>query len=187
MNDKYFDKLLGIKTEGLQKGYSKSFHYHRYEPTPYHALQEFFKKYPLKSTNRIVDFGCGKGRLNFYINNVFSSTVVGIEMEEGFYQKAVENREGYLKKFPGSKGQIHFRRCLAEEYPIDQRDNRFYFFNPFTIQIFMKVIHNILLSVEKSPREVELIIYYGSEDYVYFLENQTAFELKEEMLLSGKK
>lgn len=47
----------------------------------------------------------------------------------------------------------------------------------------MKVIHNILRSVEENPRDVELILYYASDDYRYFLDNQTIFELKDEIIL----
>jgi hypothetical protein len=74
---------------------------------------------------------------------------------------------------------------LAEEYDIDKQDNHFYFFNPFSVQIFMKIINNILLSFEKEPRQIELILYYASQDYIFFLENQTAFELKNEVILPG--
>ena len=74
---------------------------------------------------------------------------------------------------------------MAEEYDIDMRDNRFYFFNPFSVQIFMKIINNILLSFEKEPRQIELILFYASQDYIFFLENQTAFELKNEVMLPG--
>ncbi|MES9739915.1 SAM-dependent methyltransferase, partial [Peribacillus frigoritolerans] len=71
------------------------------------------------------------------------------------------------------------------EYDIDTKDNRFYFFNPFSVQIFMKIINNILLSFEKEPRQIELIIFYPSQDYIFFLENQTAFELKNEVMVPG--
>jgi hypothetical protein len=47
----------------------------------------------------------------------------------------------------------------------------------------MNIINNILFSVEKTNREIELILYYVSEDYFYYLENQTAFELKQEVIL----
>ena len=46
----------------------------------------------------MVDFGCGKGRLNFYIHYFFHATVVGIEMNEIFYQEAIENLNRYLEK-----------------------------------------------------------------------------------------
>lgn len=185
MKEQFYDELLNIKTGGDQKGFNKSFHYHRYEPTPYSALEKLFNHYELESSDRIVDFGCGKGRLNFYINYIYNATVVGVEMNETFYHAAVENQNSYLKKIKNRKDKIHFHCCTAEEYQIDRLDNRFYFFNPFSIQIFMNIINNVLLSVEKSKREIELILYYGSEDYIYFLENQTSFELKDEVILSG--
>ncbi|HVI21194.1 MAG TPA: SAM-dependent methyltransferase, partial [Bacillus sp. (in: firmicutes)] len=32
-------------------------------------------------------------------------------------------------------------------------------------------------------REIDLILYYASEDYIYYLENDTYFELKEEIVI----
>lgn len=185
MNERDYDALLNIKTVGDQRGFNDSYHYHRYEPTPYRALEILCKNYELKSSDSIVDFGCGKGRLNFYIHHFFHVSVVGIEMNELFYQEAVENQRNYMKKHKSSEDKIHFHCCLAEEYQISLSDNRFYFFNPFSIQIFMKIINNILISVEKSVRDVELVLYYPSEDYIYFLENDTSFELKQEVTLPG--
>ncbi|WP_338787719.1 methyltransferase [Metabacillus sp. FJAT-53654] len=185
MKELFYDKLLNIKTGGDQKGFNKSFHYHRYEPTPYSALQHLLHHYELKSSDRIVDFGCGKGRLNFFINYLINTTVIGIEMNEDFYMEAVENLTRYLKKTKKSADKVHFHCCLAEEYQIDPFDNRFYFFNPFSIQIFMKVIKNILISVENTEREIELILYYVSKEYIFFLENHSSFELKKEVKLPG--
>lgn len=183
MYEQFYDGMLNIKTVGDQKGFNKSLHYHRYEPTPYIALEKLFEKYEVNSTDQIVDFGCGKGRVNFYIHYFFNANVVGVEMNETYYQQAIENQRNYLKKNKKGKDKIHFHCCLAEEYKIEPADNRFYFFNPFSIQIFMNIIHNILRSVELSFREIELLLYYPSEDYIYFLENQTIFVLKEEIIL----
>jgi SAM-dependent methyltransferase len=184
MKEYSYDKLLNIKTTGDQKGFNQSLHYHRYEPTPYRALELLFKQYELKSSDRIVDFGCGKGRLNFYINYVFNSEVIGVEMNEVFHKEAMINRKNYLKKYSNNYSNIHFICWPAEEYQIDELDNRFYFFNPFSVQIFMTVINNILSSVVQYPRNIELILYYPSEDYIYFLESSTTFEFKKEITLS---
>ena len=183
MKEQFFDAMLNIKTQGDQKGFSNSLHYHRYEPTPYSALEQLFNQYELKNCDHVVDFGCGKGRLIFYIHYLFHASVVGVEMNETFYQEALENRNRYASKSKNGKGKIDFHCCLAEDYQIDSLDNRFYFFNPFTIQIFMRVIKNILLSVEKAERAIDVVLYYPSKDYIYFLENQTSFELKKEVLL----
>ena len=180
MKEFYYDKLMGIKTGGDQKGFHKSFHYHRYEPTPYSALEELFTHYQVSRKDRIIDFGCGKGRLNFFIHYHFHATVIGIEMNRDFYQEAIENRKKYQKMTHSINDDIFFHCCLAEEYQIDSLDNRFYFFNPFSIQIFMKTINNILLSVETFQRNIELILYYPSEDYIYYLENYTYIDFKNE-------
>ncbi len=182
MKEKYYDELLNIKTEGEQVGFNESLHYHRYEPTPYVALEFLFNQYELKSTDRVVDFGCGKGRLNFYIHYLFNASVIGIEMNDTFYLEAIQNKRNYIKKYDD---KIQFYHCLAENYEIQPLDNHFYFFNPFSIQIFMKIIKNILVSVEKATREVEVVLYYVSDEYIYFLEYQTAFELKKEIMIPG--
>jgi len=81
MKEKFYEKLLNIKTVGTEEGSNKSWHYNRYEPTPYSALEKLFANYQLKSSDRIVDFGCGKGRLNFYLNFLHNAFVVGVEID----------------------------------------------------------------------------------------------------------
>jgi SAM-dependent methyltransferase len=183
--EKFYDELLNIQTRGEQKGFHASHHYHRYEPTPYLALEELFQQFPLKESDRVVDFGCGKGRLNFFIHHKFQATAVGIEMDEDFYREAKGNLKSYKQVNKKDNEKVHFTLSLAEEYQIHELDNRFYFFNPFSVQIFMKVVNRILQSVEHSYREVDLILYYPSEDYLYYLENQTAFYLYKEIKLTG--
>lgn len=183
MDEQYYEKLLNIKTSGEQKIFNESLHYNRYEPTSYSALEILSKQYKFTEEDSIVDFGCGKGRLNFYINHFFDSTVTGIEMNNFFYKEALDNTRDYLKKHKKKTNKINFLNYFAEEYNINPSDNKFYFFNPFSIQIFIKVIGNILISVEKYERTVDVILYYPSDDYIYFLENNTPFVLINEIKL----
>lgn len=183
--EQYYEELLNINTRANKSEVNHSIHYHPYEPTPYSALEEFFKYYEVGPNDHIVDFGCGKGRLNFYLNYRFHVPIIGIEMNNDFFQEAMKNRDRYIKKTHRKSETIQFQCCLAEEYEIQAEDNRFYFFNPFTVQIFMKVLKNIMISVEKHKREVDLIFYYPSDDYRYFLDQHTAFELLKEIPLRG--
>lgn len=183
MKEQEGDKMLGIQTAGIQQGFHDSLHYNRYEPTPYELLERLFNTVNLVPDDRVVDFGCGKGRLNFYLHHRFAVSTVGVEMDAGFIDEALKNRDSYERRHPSAKGRIEFRCCLAEEYKVHPKDNMFYFFNPFSAQIFMKVIRNILRSVEKRPRKVELILFYPSHDYIEFLDRRTAFELVDEITL----
>jgi hypothetical protein len=44
-------------------------------------------------------------------------------------------------------------------------------------------VNNILLSWEENKREIDLILYYSSEDYLHHLEKHPSFILKEEVML----
>lgn len=178
-----YDQLLNIQTSEIQQGFHKSDHYHRYEPTTYSGLEQLFEVYKLKISDCLIDFGCGKGRLPIFVHYLFQSYVKGIEMSEEFYLDAIKNREQYNCK--KKKSNISFYHCLAEEYQIQYQDNKFYFFNPFSIQIFMKVVNNILKSNEEYPRDIELILYYPSDEYIFYLDDHTPFIWKEEIRIIG--
>lgn len=186
MSEQYFEKLLKIKTSEKQKGFNESLHYNRYEPTSYKVLELLSSIEEFSKEDSLVDFGCGKGRLNFYFNYLFDLKVTGIEMNPYFFKECLENKKSYLSQNKIREDKINFINCLAEDYEILKEDNKFYFFNPFSEQIFIKVVKNILDSVSTFERQVNLILYYPSEDYIYFLENYTPFSLKREIRIPKK-
>ena len=169
MEYSHYERLFNIKTTGEQQGFYESHHYNRYEATSYFALETLFKEYTLSSNDCIVDFGCGKGRLSFYINYYYNCKITGIEMNNNYFDICINNKKNYLKNYNKEKNKIEFLNIFAEKYKISSTDNKFYFFNPFSVQLFMKVINNILISLEKSPRDIDLILYYPSDEYIYYL------------------
>lgn len=184
MNEQQYEKILNIKTMGVQKWDSKSTHYSPYEPTSYAALEILFEKYQVDSTDHVVDFGCGKGRLIFYIHHFCHASVTGIEMNQNYYRDCCDNLNRYRKLHGIDTDKINFVCCLAQDYSIQPLDNKFYFFNPFSLPLFIKIIQKILVSVQESMRSVELILYYPSADYIYYLENSTCFKLTQEIIRS---
>lgn len=183
MKEEYFENLLNIKTSGEQKTLYQSLHYSSYEPTPYSALEILCEHYSFTADDNVIDFGCGRGRLNFYIHHFFNCKVTGIEMDALLYKEALVNKNAYLEKHKNIDDKINFLNCFAEDYDINPCDNKFYFFNPFSIHIFMKIIDNILISAEKHKRTVDVILYYSSEEYIYFLNDNTPFILFSEVKL----
>lgn len=95
-------------------------------------------------------------------------------------KKALENK----KTYNGNKDKIHFVNCKAEDYLVSKEENVFYFFNPFSPEIFHAVINRILDSFEKYPRTITLILYYPEDDTVFYLERHTTFERMDEIAAS---
>lgn len=185
MQAQTYEKLLNINTIGEELWSEKINHYHPYQATSYQALELLFKNYKIKEEDYVVDFGCGKGRLNFYINYIFKCSVVGVEMDENYYHDCLYNKQTYLEKHKRrSSNKINFKCCFAQDYKIDKLENKFYFFNPFSVVIFRKIIDNILNSFYENQRDIELVLYYPSEDYIYYLENETQFVIKDEVILN---
>ena len=106
-------------------------------------------------------------------------------MSAQLYQEALENKSSYERKFKHVGGSISFEHCLAEDYEVEPTDKLFYFFNPFSIQIFMNVVDNILRSFERQKRTVDIVLYYPTADYIEFLESGTPFELIKEVRVPG--
>jgi len=185
MNEKEYDQFLGIKTVGTLELLSQSAHYNRYEATPYQALAALSDEFEFTKKDYVVDYGCGKGRLSFYLHHHFQTSVTGIEMSVRLHQDAHTNFKNYLKTAKQSNDTIKFENCLAQDYEVKSTDHCFYFFNPFSIQIFMKVIENILRSVDSHMRTIDLILYYPTTEYIQFLETRTAFKFLQEVKVSG--
>ncbi|MCH5265215.1 MAG: class I SAM-dependent methyltransferase [Lachnospiraceae bacterium] len=174
------DKLLHIQTEEIQTDGKDTYHFHRYEPTPYEVLERLFNVYIPSSSDVAVDFGCGLGRLNFYLEHRFGLRSVGVEMSEHYYKRALEN----LQNYNGNRDHISFVHKKAEEYAVSKEETLFYFFNPFSLNIFRRVLQQILLSWQEALREITLLIYYPEDDLLFYLERHTSFHLKAEIAAS---
>lgn len=181
MKEHDYDRMLRIQTGGIKELQNQTSHYHRYEATPYSALHALFEEYSFHTSDCFVDFGCGKGRFPFYVHHFLKASATGVEMNGQLYQEAMENLSNYLTKAKISSAALSFECSLAEEYKISQMENKFYFFNPFSLAIFRKVMNNILLSVERQPRRVDIILYYPTLEYLHFLENETPFQFLQEV------
>ena len=181
MDEQFYEKLFNIRTSGDQKVFNESIHYHRYEPTSYTALEVLAEQYAFSAADDIIDFGCGKGRFSFFINHFFNTKITGIEMSKFFYKQAIENQKSYSQTSRNKGDKLSFLNCLAEDYAVTESNNKFYFFNPFSMQIFAKVIKNILYSAGTHKRTVDIILYYPSKDYIYFLETNSLFQLVNEI------
>lgn len=177
MGERKLDELLHIRTTGLREWKNQTEGYNRYEATPYEALEKLFQSYKLKPTDKVVDFGSGRGRVAFYIHYHFHVPVTGVENNDITFEEALRNKAVYLQQNKHIGAPLRFEYGLAENYEVQPDDNVFYFFNPFSLHIFKQVVQNILHSVEQHKREVDIIFYHPLPEIKKFLKKETPFKL----------
>lgn len=162
-NENQLDKLLRIKTSGRDDSRADQYRY-PYEPTPYCVLERLaFSEY-IRKKNTLIDYGCGKGRVDFYLSYQTRCKSIGIEYDDRIFNSAIENKNSAV-----SAGRTTFLLQNAEEYVVPKEADRFYFFNPFSVEILRSVLERITESYYENPREMLIFFYYPSDEYVSYL------------------
>ena len=183
-NENTWDKLLQIKTTGRDDSNSDQYRY-PYEPTPYAVLERLANSGLIRKKDVVLDYGCGKGRVDFFLSYQTKANTIGIEYDERIYQSAMENQKTVV-----SKGKSDFILARAEEYEVPSQVNRCYFFNPFSVELLRKVMARIVESYYENPREIFLFFYYPSEEYISYLMTVDELEFYDEIfcgdLFEGK-
>lgn len=111
-----------------------------------------------------MDYGCGKGRVDFFLSYQTRCRSIGIEYNERIYAKAVENKETAI-----SAERVNFIVVNAEQFSLPVEVDRIYFFNPFSLEILRKVMARIRESYYEKPRRMQLYFYYPSDEYMAYL------------------
>jgi len=162
MTEQQWDRKLRINTSGRVDAHEDVYHY-PYEPTPYSVLEKLVESGFLTGDSVVVDYGCGKGRVGFFLNYRLGCQTIGVEFDEEIYKAALRNSESCIK----SKG-VEFVHTGAEKFQVTDADS-FYFFNPFSVEILQSVLGRILDSYYESPRHMLFFFYYPNEEYISFL------------------
>lgn len=158
------DKILKIKTSGRDDSKSNYINF-PYEPTPYSVLQSLANSGYISKKDIIIDYGCGKGRVDFFLAYTNKCKMIGVEYDERLYNTALENQKRAI-----SANKVSFVLSCASKYEVPLDITAAYFFNPFSITILIEVIKNIRKSKEKNNREIKLFFYYPSKEYLAFLD-----------------
>ena len=174
-NEKTWDKLLQIKTTGRDDSKSDQYRY-PYEPTPYCVLERLANSGFIRKKDVVLDYGCGKGRVDFFLSYQTKAKTIGIEYDERIYQGALENLKNAV-----SRTRTEFVLARAEEYEVSSEVNRYYFFNPFSVELLRKVMARIIDSYYEKPRETFLFFYYPSEEYISYLMTVDELEFYDEI------
>lgn len=170
-----WDKLLQIKTTGRDASNSDQYRY-PYEPTPYSVLERLANNGFIGKSDVVLDYGCGKGRVDFFLSYQTKAHTIGIEYDERIYQSALDNQKTAV-----SKTRTEFVPASAETYEVPTQVNRCYFFNPFSVELLQKVVARIIESYYENPREMLLFFYYPSDEYISYLMTVDELEFYDEI------
>ena len=193
-NDLQWDRKLNIQTTGRDESGADAYN-HPYEPTPYAVLERLAESGYIQRDNVVVDYGCGKGRVGFFLHHALGCRTIGLEYDERIFLQAVQNQTTYAdcstrksNDAAGNKGcsidgnktisagdnagnsaeRPEFICANAAEYdPVDA--DCFYFFNPFSVEILRSVLARILASYYEDTRTMRLFFYYPDDEYVAYL------------------
>ena len=116
-------------------------------------LINVLKSLAISTTDNIIDIGCGKGGALRVMLSFPFSWVDGVEISE---RLAAIVRKNFQKL------RILPERCRvitmdAAQFQDFDPYNYIYFFNPFTSAVMIKVMANLLASIERKPRKVTII------------------------------
>ena len=162
-NETRWERFLQIRTMGRDDSNADQYRY-PYEPTPYSVLERLANTGLIRKDNTLLDYGCGKGRIDFFLSYQTRCQSIGIEYDERIYEKAIENKETAI-----SSGRVTIEFTNAENFMVSEIVDRIYFFNPFSVEILQKVISRIVDSYYENMRFIQLFFYYPSDEYITYL------------------
>ena len=168
-----WDLSLRIKTTGRDEVNADEYRF-PYEPTPYCVLERLAGSGLIGRDDVVLDFGCGKGRVDFFLSYRLKVKTIGIEYNEHIYESALANQKT-------ARASASFILARAESYDVPPEVNRCYFFNPFSPEILHKVMARILESYYAHPRELFLFFYYPSDEYISYLMTVDELEFYDEI------
>lgn len=168
-----WDDRLHIRTVGRDDSNSDEYRY-PYEPTPYRVLERLAQSGLIREENMVLDYGCGKGRVGFFLSRETGCRTIGIEYDEHIYADAIQNQRAVSTK-------SEFVLTRAEEYDPPEDVDRCYFFNPFSVELLHGVLRRIIASWYECPREIFLFFYYPSDEYIACLMSMMELEFYDEI------
>ena len=161
--DERWEKKLNIST-GAASHEKDDANHSRYEPTSYAVLEWLAESGRIGRSDVLVDYGCGKGRVGFYMSYITGCRSVGVEYDGRLCAAAEENIRNYV----GRRELVGFVCENAESFdPVGA--NCFYFFNPFSVKILSSVLGRIYGSYYEDPRPMKLFFYFPLEGYLTYL------------------
>jgi hypothetical protein len=117
-------------------------------------IHKAFTYLQIKATDAVLDYGSGKGAVLYTLSRYPFRLIRGIEFSQSLADIARKNMTKLNLR------NVEIITGDASAYTDIDEFNYFYFFNPFGGKVFSDVIHNIINSIAKVPRDVHIVYYH---------------------------
>lgn len=135
---------------------------HGYALTQKKAFDAIMQKISVDKDDCFIDIGCGKGATLYYATHYGFRRIAGIEVESSLYEIAKNN----FKKLNLPGVELFLENAVTfDKYG---QFNIFFLFNPFDDDIYIKVLENIVDSLNQSVEHKKAyLICYGASPVEY--------------------
>lgn len=145
--------------------------YHGYSKTDEKHLQEIFRTLDFSRCRKLLDVGCGKGVVLKEAAKFPFERIAGIELQEELVKNAGKNF-----RILGLERRISCMQADALDFDGYGEFDVFFFFNPFSEEVFGRVIDRIL---ESRKSDGPLTFIYHNPRYLDALEERLKREASE--------
>ena len=149
------DRRLGIDTCGkadINWNLSSNRDAVGYAATRYKELQKIIHYLKLTPQDVFVDFGCGKGRVVFFISTQGVKKVVGLELDPVLMNNARKN----LQTMKVKHSPIELIEGDAINYDLKEATVLF-FYNPFGSKTLQTIVDHLKKSLNVHPRQIRIL------------------------------
>ena len=162
-NEYLLDQKYNIHTCGRSEIKADKHHF-PYEATSFSVLRRIAEEGYVKKDNVLLDYGCGRGRVPIFFSKETGCKTIGVEFADGFFQEAVQNVAD-----ADVANLVQIEKIAAEKYLVPEDVDVVYFFNPFSVEIFKKVVSQLLDSYYRKVRPMRILLYYPQVEYIAYL------------------
>jgi len=147
------DKWVGLEDLEVVGDKDTASNYQRVKVFVFRSAMHSFQIPP---DGTFVDYGSGKGRvLLLAVLYGFRSTV-GVEFSKDLCFSSEQNLERFRDR-TSKKFDSRIENVDAACYPVKDDECVFFFYNPFDDKVLEKVLGNIRLSLQSTPRPIHVI------------------------------
>ena len=129
----------------------------QYQPTRVRHFRILMRALQLPTNQVFVDVGCGKGRMLIAAALYGFERVVGVEISPQLCETARHNLDVF-RRHSDAKTEFEVICANVLQFNLNDDEGVFYLYWPFDRSVMIEFVENVRASIERSPRDIWLIV-----------------------------